>query len=74
MGDAYGLAVQPARALAAAGAKVAILDFDEQRGESIASELAGIFCRVGVTDEASLDAGFAKARDPSCPGGCRQVG
>jgi len=61
-GGASGLGEASARALAAKGAKVAIFDLNEERGESIAAELGGTFCKVDVSDEASVDAGFAKAR------------
>ncbi len=33
-----------------------------ERGEAVAGEIGGVFARVDVSDEASLDAGFAKAR------------
>ena len=61
-GGASGLGEASARALAAKGAKVAIFDLNEERGESIATELGGTFCKVDVSDEESVDAGFAKAR------------
>jgi NAD(P)-dependent dehydrogenase (short-subunit alcohol dehydrogenase family) len=62
-GGASGLGEATARALGGAGAKVAIFDLNAERGETIAAEIGGIFCAVDVTDEASLDAGFTKARD-----------
>ncbi|WP_109807513.1 SDR family NAD(P)-dependent oxidoreductase [Sphingosinithalassobacter portus] len=61
-GGASGLGEATVRALAAKGAKVAIFDLNAERGEAIASELGGVFCKVDVTDEASVDAGFEKAR------------
>ena len=61
-GGASGLGEASARALAAKGAKVAIFDLNEERGEKVASEIGGTFCKVDVSDEASVDAGFAKAR------------
>ncbi|MDF7774874.1 SDR family oxidoreductase [Sphingomonas sp. AOB5] len=61
-GGASGLGEATARALAAAGAKVAIFDRDPVRGAMVAAEIGGVFCQVDVVDEASLDAGFAKAR------------
>lgn len=61
-GGASGLGEATARALAAAGARIAIFDLNAERGEAVASEIGGIFCMVDVTDEASLDGGFAKAR------------
>ncbi len=61
-GGASGLGEATARALAAAGAKVAIFDLNAERGEAVAAEIGGTLCVVDVTDEASLHAGFAKAR------------
>ena len=61
-GGASGLGAATARALAAKGVKVAIFDFNEDKGEAVASELGGVFCKVDVTSEADVDAGFAKSR------------
>ncbi|MDN3646082.1 SDR family NAD(P)-dependent oxidoreductase [Pontixanthobacter aestiaquae] len=62
-GGASGLGAATARALAAKGAKVAIFDLQEEKGLAVAEEIGGIFCEVNVTDDASVDAGFAKARE-----------
>ena len=61
-GGASGLGLATARRLAAQGVKVAIFDFNEEAGEAVAKELGGVFCKVDVTNEAQVDAGFAKAR------------
>src|SRR3569623_2222990 len=61
-GGASGLGEASARALAAKGAKVALFDLNEERGEAVAKAIGGTFCRVDVSDDASVDAGFAKAR------------
>jgi len=61
-GGASGLGAATARALAAKGVKVAIFDLQEDKGEAIAAELGGVYCKVNVTDDASVDAGFEKAR------------
>jgi NAD(P)-dependent dehydrogenase (short-subunit alcohol dehydrogenase family) len=61
-GGASGLGAATARALAAKGVKVAIFDLQAEKGEALAKELGGVFCEVNVTDDASVDAGFAKAR------------
>jgi NAD(P)-dependent dehydrogenase (short-subunit alcohol dehydrogenase family) len=61
-GGASGLGEASARALAAKGARVAIFDLNEERGEAIAKNIGGTYCMVDVSDEASVDAGFAKAR------------
>ncbi|MDZ4307573.1 SDR family oxidoreductase [Allopontixanthobacter sp.] len=62
-GAASGLGEATARALAAQGVKVAIFDLQEEKGKKVAEEIGGIFCEVNVTDDASVDAGFAKARE-----------
>lgn len=61
-GGASGLGEATARALAAAGAKVTIFDLNAERGESVAEDIGGGFAKVDVTDEASLNLGFAAAR------------
>ena len=61
-GGASGLGEGTARALAAKGVKVAIFDLNEEKGEAIAKEIGGVFCKVDVTSDESVDAGFAKAR------------
>ncbi|WP_304166475.1 SDR family NAD(P)-dependent oxidoreductase [Phenylobacterium aquaticum] len=61
-GGASGLGEATARALAAQGVKVAIFDMNEAKGEAVAKELGGVFCKVNVTSEEEVDAGFAKAR------------
>ncbi|OJW74518.1 MAG: 3-hydroxy-2-methylbutyryl-CoA dehydrogenase [Sphingomonadales bacterium 63-6] len=61
-GGASGLGEATARALAAKGVKVALFDLQQEKGESVAAEIGGIFCHVDVTSDESVDAGFAKAR------------
>ncbi|MDE2596921.1 MAG: SDR family oxidoreductase [Sphingomonadales bacterium] len=61
-GGASGLGRASAQALAAAGVKVAIFDISEEAGEALAKEIGGVFCNVNIMDEASVEAGFAKAR------------
>ncbi|AKH42454.1 NAD(P)-dependent dehydrogenase (short-subunit alcohol dehydrogenase family) [Altererythrobacter atlanticus] len=62
-GGASGLGEASARALAAKGAKVALFDLNEERGAQVAAEIGGIMCKVDVSDEASVDAAFARARE-----------
>ena len=62
-GGASGLGEASARALAAKGARVAIFDLNEERGQAVAKDIGGTFCKVDVSDETSVDAGFAKARE-----------
>ncbi len=61
-GAASGLGAAAARLLAERGARVAIFDLNEEAGEALAAELGGVFCRVDVTSDADVEAGFAKAR------------
>ncbi|WP_157218176.1 SDR family NAD(P)-dependent oxidoreductase [Flavisphingomonas formosensis] len=61
-GGASGLGAATARALAAKGVKVALFDFNEETGTKTAEEIGGLFCKVDVTSEESVDEGFAKAR------------
>jgi NAD(P)-dependent dehydrogenase (short-subunit alcohol dehydrogenase family) len=62
-GGASGLGAATARALAGAGAKVALFDMSADRGEALAAELGGIFCKVDVRSDEEVDAGFARARE-----------
>jgi NAD(P)-dependent dehydrogenase (short-subunit alcohol dehydrogenase family) len=62
-GGASGLGAATARLLASKGVKVALFDLQEEKGEALAAELGGVFCKCNVTDEASVDAAFAKARE-----------
>ncbi|MAW90697.1 MAG: 3-hydroxy-2-methylbutyryl-CoA dehydrogenase [Altererythrobacter sp.] len=62
-GGASGLGAATARAIAAKGGKVAIFDMNEEKGNAMAEELGGVFCKVNVTSEEEVDAGFAKARE-----------
>jgi NAD(P)-dependent dehydrogenase (short-subunit alcohol dehydrogenase family) len=61
-GGASGLGRASAEALAAAGAKVAIFDINEEAGEALAKEIGGVFCKVDIMSEESVLAGFEKAR------------
>jgi len=61
-GGASGLGEGTARAIAATGAKVALFDMNAEKGEAVAKEIGGVFCLVDVTDDASVAAGFEKAR------------
>ena len=61
-GGASGLGAACARRLAAQGVKVALFDLNEASGEDLAAELGGVFCKVDVTSESDVDAGFTRAR------------
>src|ERR1700761_9071796 len=61
-GGASGLGEATVRALAAQGVKVAIFDMNEEKGEAVAKDVGGVFCKCNVTSEEDVDAAFAKAR------------
>ena len=58
-GGASGLGGATVRALAAQGVKVAIFDMNEEKGEAMAKEVGGVFCKCNVTSEEEVDAAFA---------------
>jgi NAD(P)-dependent dehydrogenase (short-subunit alcohol dehydrogenase family) len=66
-GGASGLGEATARALAAAGAVVTVVDLDEERGRSVAAAIGGSFARTDVTDEASVTAAVAAAVQAGAP-------
>jgi NAD(P)-dependent dehydrogenase (short-subunit alcohol dehydrogenase family) len=61
-GGASGLGEACVRALAGLGVKVAIFDMNELRGSALAAEVNGTFCKVDITSDVAVDAGFARAR------------
>src|SRR5437867_568504 len=61
-GGASGLGAATARLLAGHGVKVALFDLNVELGERVAAEIGGSFVRVDVTNEESVDSGFAAAR------------
>ncbi|MCB2107893.1 MAG: SDR family NAD(P)-dependent oxidoreductase [Rhodobacteraceae bacterium] len=60
-GGASGLGEGTARALAEAGARVAVFDMNREKGETVAREIGGRFFACNVADEASVDSAFAGA-------------
>lgn len=60
-GGASGLGAATARMLAAAGARVTLLDMNEEAGQAMATEIGGLFCKTNVADEASVDAALDAA-------------
>lgn len=65
-GGASGLGEATARALAKAGAKVAIFDMNVERGAAVAAEISGTFHLVDVADPASVEAGLASLTPRIC--------
>jgi NAD(P)-dependent dehydrogenase (short-subunit alcohol dehydrogenase family) len=61
-GGASGLGEATARRLAAQGVRVGLFDINEEKGEALAKELGGVFCKVNVTSDSEVDAAFAKSR------------
>lgn len=61
-GGASGLGRASAQALAKAGAKVAIFDVNEEKGQEVARDIGGIFARVDITSEESVVGGFEAVR------------
>ena len=61
-GGASGLGEATVRALAAHGVKCAIFDMNEAKGEAVAKDVGGVFCKVNVTSDEEVDAAFEKAR------------
>ncbi|MEI7054324.1 SDR family oxidoreductase [Nocardioides sp. CCNWLW239] len=60
-GGAQGLGEGMARALAAAGAKVAVADLQDDQGAKVAESIGGTFVHLDVTDDASWEAATAAA-------------
>ena len=61
-GAAGGLGEATARMLAGAGLKVAIFDMAEDKGAAVAADIGGVFCKVDVTSQESVEVGFETAR------------
>jgi NAD(P)-dependent dehydrogenase (short-subunit alcohol dehydrogenase family) len=62
-GGASGLGEATVRALAAVGVKSAIFDLNRDKGAALSDSLGCVFCEVDITNDASVEAGFAKARE-----------
>lgn len=66
-GGGSGLGAGTARALAAAGAKVALFDVNEEGAKKVAAEIGGIAVPCDVSDAASAEAAIATAREAHGP-------
>lgn len=62
-GSASGLGAETARALAAAGAMVAVVDVNLEKAKAVANEINGIAIACDVSDAASAEAAVAAARE-----------
>lgn len=62
-GGASGLGEATARLLAGRGAKVVVLDLQEQRGEKLAAEIGGGFAKADVADEEQVAAAVETASE-----------
>lgn len=60
-GGASGLGAATARAFAQAGAKVTVLDLNDEAGEAIAAEISGQYVKTDVTNEEAVIAALDKA-------------
>ncbi len=68
-GGASGLGEATSRALAKAGARVGVLDMNEERAHQVASEIGGVAAVCDVVDAASHEAALGKVREQLGP--CR---
>ncbi|HWG80484.1 MAG TPA: 3-hydroxyacyl-CoA dehydrogenase [Stellaceae bacterium] len=66
-GGGSGLGAATARALAKDGAKVAVLDVNEDGARKVAAEIGGIAVKCDVADGPSAEAAVAKAREANGP-------
>jgi len=62
-GGASGLGEGTARLLASRGAKVTIVDMQDDKGQALASELGGTFIHTDVTDTEQVEAAVALATE-----------
>ncbi|ACL56343.1 SDR family NAD(P)-dependent oxidoreductase [Methylobacterium nodulans] len=66
-GGGSGLGAATGRALAAAGARVALLDLNEQAAAAVAGEIGGLALVCDVSDAASAEAAVARAAQAHGP-------
>src|SRR5438874_7239156 len=60
-GGGSGLGAATARAMAAKGAKIGVLDQSKENAEKVAAEVGGVALHADVTDEEQVKAALAKA-------------
>ncbi|MEE8512242.1 MAG: SDR family NAD(P)-dependent oxidoreductase, partial [Acidiferrobacterales bacterium] len=66
-GGGSGMGAETGRFLAAAGAKVALLDVNLDGAKQVAGEIGGLALECNVADAASAQAAIAKARETHGP-------
>lgn len=66
-GGASGLGEGTARALAEAGAKVTVIDLNQEALDKVAADIGGLAISADVTDAAQMEAAVAKAREAHGP-------
>ena len=66
-GGASGMGEATARALAAAGAKVCVLDMNKEKAEKVASEIGGVAAGGDVINAEDIEAAFTKAGEEHGP-------
>jgi NAD(P)-dependent dehydrogenase (short-subunit alcohol dehydrogenase family) len=66
-GGASGLGAGTARALAEAGARVAVLDLNAELGEAVAAEIGGLSLRCDVTSAEDVEAAVGAAAEAHGP-------
>src|SRR3954469_23378307 len=62
-GGSSGIGLATARRFAEEGARVVIADIDDERGQSAAAEVGGLYVHTEVTDKDEVDALFQTAKD-----------
>ena len=62
-GGGSGLGEATARRLAAAGAKVAVVDLSQERADAVAASIGGVGIAADVSNAEQVEAGFAKAAE-----------
>ncbi|MEM8795454.1 MAG: 3-hydroxyacyl-CoA dehydrogenase [Pseudomonadota bacterium] len=76
-GAASGLGEATARALASAGAPVAVFDLDDERGVKLAEEIQGLFVKVDVSDtenvRAAVETVYQEAGPPRIAVNCAGI-
>src|SRR4030095_3503586 len=60
-GGGSGLGAATARAMAAKGAKIGVIDQNKENAEKVAAEVKGVALHADVTDEEAIKAAIAKA-------------